>query len=271
MLSKSCPVRTTSRLLKGGSQGFKDMACNMSMRGMHQKTWLETMKERIAEEEPKNVQCSSPRPRIACRPETRCSASSSCRRRRLQLPGKQVVGTGRRRRKLGTVRSRGIGTFWIRRNRIRSLATARLRSFAKGLQRRSKRRRLLRNTRSRRRQRRTRTTEGSRAGAVQDAVAMCSAATIAISIGSPVCDSTVGPHGTSTCRVASFWRPRSDPRAGLWADVRRMLFWPLRPRAVDAMCVVASELPYTKKVAPGDSRTRLQCAAFGKCKSACCC
>ena len=29
---------------------------------MHQKTWLETMKERIAEEEPKNVQCSSPRP-----------------------------------------------------------------------------------------------------------------------------------------------------------------------------------------------------------------
>ncbi|CAE7033964.1 unnamed protein product [Symbiodinium sp. CCMP2592] len=51
VLSKSCPIRTTSRLLKGTSQGSNQLACNMSMHAMQQKTWLETMKEKLAEEE----------------------------------------------------------------------------------------------------------------------------------------------------------------------------------------------------------------------------
>ncbi|CAE7284055.1 unnamed protein product [Symbiodinium sp. CCMP2592] len=51
VLSKSCPIRTTSRLLKGTSQGSNQLACNMSMHAMQQKTWLETMKEKLAEKD----------------------------------------------------------------------------------------------------------------------------------------------------------------------------------------------------------------------------
>ena len=50
VLGKSCPVRTTSRLLKSGSG---HMSSSMNMLGMEckQKTWLELMKEKVAEAE----------------------------------------------------------------------------------------------------------------------------------------------------------------------------------------------------------------------------
>ena len=50
VLGKSCPIRTTSRLLKSGSG---HMSSSMNMLGMEckQKTWLELMKEKVAEAE----------------------------------------------------------------------------------------------------------------------------------------------------------------------------------------------------------------------------